>query len=88
MSVEFDDDFEDEEDAVFGTAELQKLSGGKLQEKVPISVYFLLALALFSLSAIGGPLIKMQDGIEPTMKIVWRMTGTLLMLLPLALHAV
>uniref|UniRef100_A0A7S2USB4 EamA domain-containing protein n=1 Tax=Attheya septentrionalis TaxID=420275 RepID=A0A7S2USB4_9STRA len=87
MSAQFDDDIEDEEDAAFGPTELQKLSGGKLREKVPISAYFLLASAVFSLSAIG-PLFKMQDGVEPTMKIFWRMTGTSLMLLPLAFHSV
>jgi hypothetical protein len=92
MSTEFDDNFEDEEDAAFDP-ELQKLGGRKSfdgsasNKKIPISAYFLLASAVFSLSAIG-PLFKMQDGVEPTMKIFWRMTGTSLVLLPLALHSI
>ncbi len=51
----------------------------------PISAYFLLLSAVVSLSSIG-PLLVLQDNATPTMKIVWRMTGTSLLLIPFACY--
>lgn len=51
----------------------------------PMSAYFLLASAVISLSAIG-PLLVLQDNATPTMKIIWRMTGTSILLLPIACY--
>jgi drug/metabolite transporter (DMT)-like permease len=50
---------------------------------IPLSAYLLLLSAVISLSSIG-PLLKLQQDVTPTMKIVWRMAGTAILLLPLA----
>lgn len=49
----------------------------------PISSYVLLFSAIVSLSAVG-PLLEMQVDTTSAMKVVWRMTGTSILLLPLA----
>jgi hypothetical protein len=49
----------------------------------PPSAYFLLATAVVSLSSIG-PLLVLQENATPSMKIIWRMTGTSMLLLPMA----
>jgi drug/metabolite transporter (DMT)-like permease len=51
----------------------------------PLWAYFLLLSAVVSLSLIG-PLLVLQGNATPSMKIVWRMTGTCLILLPAACH--
>lgn len=51
----------------------------------PISAYFLLLSAVISLSSIG-PLLILQDDATPAMKIVWRMTGTSILLFPPACY--
>lgn len=51
---------------------------------IPMSAYLLLLGAIVSLSAIG-PLLQIQNGASPTLKIVWRMAGTSIVLLPLAI---
>lgn len=53
--------------------------------RTPLSAYLLLASAVISLSAIG-PLLEIQADASPTMKIVWRMLGTSILLVPLAGH--
>ena len=50
--------------------------------KVPLHAYFLLALAVVSLSSIG-PMLDLQQGCSPTTKIYWRMSGTAMFLFPL-----
>lgn len=57
----------------------------KADESPPLSAYFLLSSAVVSLSLIG-PLLVFQDNATPSMKIVWRMTGTFLILLPAACY--
>jgi len=60
------------------------LDTGKMETgSVPLSAYVLLLSAVVCLSSIG-PLLKVQDDATSCMKIVWRMTGTSLLLLPLA----
>lgn len=51
----------------------------------PQSAYLLLTIAVVSLSSIG-PLLVLQHDATPTMKVVWRMTGTSMLLLPLATY--
>jgi len=56
----------------------------KVQANTPLSAYLLLFSAVVSLSAIG-PLLDLQQGVGPTMKVYWRQTATaLLMLAPAA----
>jgi drug/metabolite transporter (DMT)-like permease len=50
---------------------------------IPLSAYLLLLSAVISLSSIG-PLLQLQQNVTPTMKIVWRMACTTILLLPLA----
>lgn len=52
--------------------------------KPPLSAYAGLALAVTSLSSIG-PLLALQSDVSGTLKIFWRMCGTALVLLPLAI---
>lgn len=60
------------------------LDTGKMEPgSTPLSAYFLLLSAVISLSAIG-PLLVLQDDASSTMKIVWRMIGTSILLLPMA----
>jgi drug/metabolite transporter (DMT)-like permease len=53
----------------------------------PTSAYLLLALAVFSLSAIG-PLLQAQKDVDSTMKICWRQFATSCLLLPFAVVSV
>ena len=48
------------------------------------SIYLMLASAIVAMSTIG-PLIQLQDNNTATMKVLWRMSGTSLILAPLAL---
>lgn len=50
----------------------------------PISAYLVLLTAVISLSSIG-PFLKLQSGVSPTMKIVWRQAATGLLLLPMVI---
>lgn len=50
---------------------------------IPLSAYILLVTAIVSLSSIG-PLLNLQEGINPILKIYWRMSATAMALLPLA----
>jgi len=54
---------------------------------VPLSAYLTLASAVTALSSIG-PFLAKQQGVDATMKIVWRFQGTAVLLAPLALHSV
>jgi len=49
----------------------------------PLSAYVLLATAIVALSSIG-PLLNLQTGINPILKIYWRMSATAMVLSPLA----
>ena len=51
----------------------------------PLTAYLLLASAVISLSAIG-PLLEVQADATSTMKIIWRMLGTSILLFPFACH--
>ncbi|KAL7578544.1 hypothetical protein ACA910_011603 [Epithemia clementina (nom. ined.)] len=65
-------------------------SPGKLAHAVcavPMTAYVLLLSAVVSLSSIG-PLLEIQNGVDPTMKVCWRTTATWVILLPLAWQAV
>jgi drug/metabolite transporter (DMT)-like permease len=53
----------------------------------PPSAYLLLALAVFSLSAIG-PLLEAQKDVDSTMKICWRQFATSCLLFPFAVVSV
>ncbi|KAL7578552.1 hypothetical protein ACA910_011610 [Epithemia clementina (nom. ined.)] len=50
--------------------------------RAPCSAYFLLLLAVMTLSSIG-PLLQIQQGVDPVLKVAWRSMATVLMLLPL-----
>jgi drug/metabolite transporter (DMT)-like permease len=51
---------------------------------VPLSIYLMLASAIVAMSTIG-PLLQLQGNTTATMKVLWRMSGTSLILAPLAL---
>eukprot|EP00429_Kryptoperidinium_foliaceum_P049431 CAMPEP_0176124172 /NCGR_PEP_ID=MMETSP0120_2-20121206/62596_1 /TAXON_ID=160619 /ORGANISM="Kryptoperidinium foliaceum, Strain CCMP 1326" /LENGTH=469 /DNA_ID=CAMNT_0017458925 /DNA_START=206 /DNA_END=1612 /DNA_ORIENTATION=+ len=51
--------------------------------QVPAKAYFLLASAVVSLSSIA-PLLDLQTGTSPTMKIVWRQAATAMLFFPFA----
>lgn len=76
-------------------SESQPLKPGATQETTttvtvvttPFSAYLGLAAAVFSLSSIG-PLLQMQQSVDPVMKIFWRMNTTALLLLPFAVRSV
>lgn len=53
---------------------------------IPFRAYLLLITAVVALSSIG-PLLNLQEGVDPVMKIYWRMSGTALFLFPLALRS-
>lgn len=53
----------------------------------PLSAYLLLISAVIALSSIG-PFLDLQVDVEPCMKIYWRMTGTAMLLAPLAIRSV
>eukprot|EP00977_Amphora_coffeiformis_P028849 scaffold37478_cov176-Amphora_coffeaeformis.AAC.5 len=53
----------------------------------PVSAYLLLATAVIALSSIG-PLLNLQTGINPILKIYWRMSATAMTLSPLAVISV
>jgi drug/metabolite transporter (DMT)-like permease len=53
----------------------------------PLSAYLMLASAVLALSAIG-PLLELQVGCTPTMKIAWRMSATAMLLFPFAVYSV
>jgi drug/metabolite transporter (DMT)-like permease len=64
--------------------EAQKKKGEQAcHPATPLSAYVLLLSAVISLSSIG-PLLQLQQDVTPTMKIVWRMAGTAILLFPLA----
>lgn len=52
----------------------------------PFSAYILLISAVIALSSIG-PFLDLQKGVSPCMKIYWRMTGTAMLLAPLAIRS-
>lgn len=54
---------------------------------IPLSAYFLLATAVFSLSSIG-PLLDFQTGVGSTMKVFWRTSATSCVLLPFAIRSI
>ena len=56
------------------------------KEAIPFHAYLTLAAAVIALSAIG-PSLDAQQGVQPTMKILWRMLGTAMFLLPYALRS-
>mmetsp|Transcript_25397 Transcript_25397/g.55803 ORF Transcript_25397/g.55803 Transcript_25397/m.55803 type:complete len:491 (+) Transcript_25397:149-1621(+) len=51
---------------------------------IPLSGYLVLVLAIVAMSTLG-PLLQLQDDTTPSMKVLWRMCGTSLLLIPLAL---
>lgn len=63
------------------------LTGKEEPEAIPCNAYITLLLAVIALSSIG-PSLAMQNGVNPIMKIFWRMTGTWMFLLPFALRSV
>jgi len=76
----------DENDIELGGANIYKESSSAPASSsiIPLSAYLLLASAIVAMSFIG-PLLQLQDDTTATMKIVWRMAGTSLLLAPLAL---
>lgn len=52
----------------------------------PLSAYILLISAVIALSSIG-PFLDLQVGVAPCMKVYWRMTGTAMLLAPLAIRS-
>lgn len=61
-------------------------AGSEQEEAIPFHAYLTLAAAVIALSSIG-PSLDMQQGVHPTMKILWRMLGTALFLFPYALRS-
>ena len=51
----------------------------------PLSAYLVLMSAVVALSSIG-PFLDLQKGVDPSMKIFWRMTGTAMFLSPMAIR--
>jgi drug/metabolite transporter (DMT)-like permease len=78
-----------------GRDEEQELTGPHAEVEVepeqvvttPLSAYLLLASAVVALSAIG-PLLSLQVGCTPIMKIYWRMSATAMLLFPFAVYSV
>jgi len=56
-------------------------------QSIPLHAYLTLLSAVIALSSLG-PTLGMQGGVEPTMKIYWRMTGTYMALFPFAFRTV
>jgi len=54
---------------------------------IPLNAYFLLVSAIFSLSSVG-PLLNVQTGVNPVLKVYWRMSATAMVLFPLAAGSV
>jgi drug/metabolite transporter (DMT)-like permease len=54
---------------------------------IPLSAYILLATAVVALSSIG-PLLNLQGGIHPVLKVYWRMSATAMILGPFAAYSV
>ena len=50
---------------------------------IPLSAYLLLFSAIVAMSTVG-PLLQLQDDTTATMKVLWRMVGTSILLAPLA----
>lgn len=55
--------------------------------EIPFSAYLLLTSAVVSLSSVG-PLLNVQTGMNPVLKVYWRMSATALCLFPLAASSV
>jgi drug/metabolite transporter (DMT)-like permease len=53
---------------------------------IPFSAYLGLGSAVFALSSIG-PLLQMQETVDPVMKIFWRMNATAMLLFPFAVRS-
>ena len=66
---------------------LSLTKGKELSLVRPWYAYLLLFVAVVSLSSIG-PLLVLQDDATPTMKIVWRMMGTSMLLSPVVAYEV
>ena len=71
-----------EQDNLLGTK--SNTAANSNSSSTPLHAYITLLGAVFSLSSIG-PSLRLQARVEPTLKIYWRMTGTYLVLGPLAL---
>ena len=54
---------------------------------MPLSAYLCLAVAVIGLSLIG-PLLNMQDEVDPMLKIIWQNAATSIALAPLAMYSV
>ena len=55
-------------------------------QKTPLSAYLLLISAVAALSSVG-PILDLQVGVDPILKIFWRMTGTVVILSPMAIRS-
>lgn len=53
----------------------------------PLKAYLILISAVVALSSIG-PCLAKQEGVDATLKIVWRYQGTVVMLAPFAIHSI
>jgi drug/metabolite transporter (DMT)-like permease len=75
------------EQALPTTQDPNDLKAGIKQDETtttpPLSAYLLLLSAVLSLSSIG-PLLELQHDVSSTLKVFWRMSGTAMVLLPLA----
>ena len=58
-----------------------KLIASKAMSTTPTSAYILLVTAVMSLSSVG-PLLNLQSGVNPLLKIYWWMSGTAMALVP------
>ena len=54
---------------------------------IPLNAYLLLASAVVALSSVG-PLLNVQSGINPVLKVYWRMSATAMCLFPFAAASV